>query len=340
MPVSNLVPRHPRFVGRDDDVEALRDRLLESNGAQPPTALTGAPGIGKSQLALEYAYRFAYDYDLVWWVPAHDRQSILESLTRLAGRLPQGTVGDPVAAAFEALSSASPYSRWLLIYDDADDPTVLEGLLPVGGNGHVLVTSRSAAPADQPPTIELDVLLPEDSIHMLRDRVPGLSTDEAQEVAVALGHLPLALHLAVAWLRETVSAQRGSGATTADAAQWAAREFLSRLEYEDTEELEGLADQLGGTAARTVGAVIDTLRENALGRAAILLAQLCAFLSPQGVELRLLRSPAMIAQLISAGQADTEALTSDAGEVDRVLWTGSPRHRTRRPARPRWARTG
>jgi hypothetical protein len=60
--------RHPRFTGRDGMLTELRRRLHASEGTLVVQALYGLGGVGKTQLAIEYAHRFAADYDLVWWI--------------------------------------------------------------------------------------------------------------------------------------------------------------------------------------------------------------------------------------------------------------------------------
>jgi len=306
--VFGLPPRHPLFVGRDDDLEELRDRFADAGEGRVVVALGGVPGIGKSELALEYAYRFASDYDLVWWLPAQDRQSVLVSLANLAARLRQpGSTDFGTTSALERLAGDPAYQRFLLVYDNADDLAVLEELLPAGSTGHVLVTSGNA-PAS---AIELVPMSATDSARLLADRVPGLSPEDSEQVALAAGHLPLALDLAGAWLEETAHTEREAGSTVADSAAWAVRTFLAHL------------DGHGDTTARVLGVVTGTLRDTSTGRLAVLLAQLCSFLSPQGVDLGLVRSPALLARLVVAGGSDAEPLALDAGEIDRVLWTGA-----------------
>ncbi len=75
--------------------------------------------------------------------------------------------------------------------------------------------------------------------------------------------------------------------------------------------------------ARVVSVLVESLRDTAPGRNALLLAQLCSFLSTQGIDLRLIRSAAMIRLLVQVGGADAEPLALDSWEADRALWVGT-----------------
>lgn len=307
--VFGLPPRHPAFVGRDEDLEELRERFLAAGDRRVVVTVNGVSGVGKSELALEYAYRFSADYSAVWWLPAHDRQALLGGLAELAARLHQpGSTDYGTLAALGRLSTDPAYARFLLVYDNADDLDLLADLLPAGARGHVLITTAAAEGSE----FELAPMGADDSVRLLLDRVPGLTVEDARRVADAVDRLPLSLDLLSSWLAETARAELGAGSRDADAAAWAVRTLFEHL---DRSEVDGVG--------RVVAVVLDSLRDTATGRLAVLVAQLCAFLSPEGADLGLVRSRAFLDRLVAVGGVDAEPLELDAGEVDRVLWHGA-----------------
>lgn len=207
--VSKLPLRNATFTGRRAIIERLRDSLLTGPTAVLPQALYGLGGVGKTALALEYAHRFAADYDVVWWINAAQPQEIRKSLEDLAGRLglPRGNdMAATCEAVLEALRSGLPYSRWLLIYDNAENAEDLESLVPASGPGHhVLITSRNPAWAQQAEPVEVDLFTREESIDLLRRYNRGLEESEAARVAQELGDLPLAVSQAAAWLQNSAT---------------------------------------------------------------------------------------------------------------------------------------
>jgi tetratricopeptide (TPR) repeat protein len=268
--VSNLPARNRNFSGRGELLEDLHASLLaESAAAVVPTgAVHGLGGVGKTELALEFAHRFASDYDIAWWIPAEQPTSATAALANLARRLgieEMADQGEMVAGLFDLLRGRD---RWLLVYDNAERPDRLAGLLPPSGGGQVLVTSRRPAWGSQATPLRVNVLARDESIAFLAKRTGSEDQAALDALAELLGDLPLALEEAAAYVEET-----GVGLG----------EYLG-LVRERARELFGLdqppADEHGDR--RRVATVwslsLDRVHQEAPAAEALL--SLCAFLAP------------------------------------------------------------
>ncbi|MFC9430832.1 FxSxx-COOH system tetratricopeptide repeat protein [Streptomyces sp. NPDC056987] len=195
--------RNTRFTGRDT---LLDDAYLALHEPAGTVTLCGMSGVGKTQLAAEYAHRFGAEYDVVWWVSAGDRVPCRQGLAELAPALGLSTgveYGERLRAARDALRRGDPYSRWLLILDGADEPDRIADLVPTGP-GHVLITSRNLEWGRHGgPLLEVPVYDRDESVAFVRSRAPRLTHGEADRLAAALEDLPLLLDQTAGWLRDS-----------------------------------------------------------------------------------------------------------------------------------------
>jgi hypothetical protein len=200
--VWNVGPRNPAFVGRDTTLLQLRERLRSGRTAVVQ-ALHGMGGVGKTQVAIEYTYRYAWAYDVVWWVSAEETGLIGEQYATLAAELGLAPPrADTVGAVTALRAYLRGHSRWLLLFDNAESPGELRDWLPAGP-GHTLITSRNPRWSELATRVEVDVLSRPESVELIRISQPGVSEVEADRLAAALADLPLALAQAAGFLAET-----------------------------------------------------------------------------------------------------------------------------------------
>ncbi|MBL7499771.1 tetratricopeptide repeat protein [Frankia sp. CNm7] len=202
----HVPPRNLHFTGRAEALGTLHGSLHETTSALRQVALHGMRGAGKSQLAVEYVYRYQQNYDLIWWISAAAPARIVSALVGLGQRLRVPAEGEPddvVTAVLEALRRGKPLHRWLLVFDDAHDPRTVRQYFPRDGRGSVLVTTRNPQWAHAARQLTLDVFQRAESHELLRRQGPYLGHDEADQIAQAYGDLPLAIGQAVRWLADT-----------------------------------------------------------------------------------------------------------------------------------------
>ncbi|MGH3766103.1 MAG: FxSxx-COOH system tetratricopeptide repeat protein [Pseudonocardiaceae bacterium] len=198
----NVGPRNPGFVGRDGALRDLRQRL-RSGGTAVVQALHGLGGVGKTQVAIEYAHRYAEDYDVVWWVSAEQTGLIGEQYAALAAELGLIPPRADTASAVGALRGyLRGHRRWLLVLDNAESPADLRAWLPAGP-GHTVITSRNPTWGELAGRVEIGVLPRADSVALVTLAWSAVTAAEADCLAETLGDLPLALAQASRLLAET-----------------------------------------------------------------------------------------------------------------------------------------
>jgi hypothetical protein len=194
------------FKGRAEALGVLESAFDEHGGAVVTQVVYGLGGVGKSELALQYASRHRADYCLTWWITAVDHGQIEAGLATLAGRLwPQVPLaGTTLHAAEWATGWLQAHDGWLLILDNVEDPADIEPLLGQLGSGHVIVTTRiddDWARITDP--VRLDILDADAAVELMAARTGRRDPEDLAalaQVAKELGYLPLALDQAAAYM--------------------------------------------------------------------------------------------------------------------------------------------
>lgn len=198
--------RNTRFTGREGLLNEAYHALQEAGPGAGVVTLHGMSGVGKTQLAAEYVYRFGAEYDVVWWVPADRRAIYRQNLAELAPELGLSTgaeYGERLRAVRDALRRGEPHSHWLLVLDGADEPEQIWDLVPTGP-GHVLITSRNPEWGEHNSNLlEVPVYRRDESVAFIRRRAPRLTHTEADQLAEALEDLPLLLDQTAGWLNDS-----------------------------------------------------------------------------------------------------------------------------------------
>ncbi len=219
---------NPLFVGRQIDLQTLAQVLKggHSTAAIGQTAAaTGLGGIGKTQLASEFAHCYGrYFAGGVFWLSFADPHAIQVEVAACGGaggldlRPNFGNLPLPDQVRLVLSAWCSPLPR-LLIFDNCEDENLLAQWRPPTGGARVLVTSRRGHwnPAFGVRALPLDVLTRTESVALLRKHRPDLAAGEADgassildALAAELGDLPLALHLAGSFLAAYCHASFGA----------------------------------------------------------------------------------------------------------------------------------
>ncbi|HEV2583709.1 MAG TPA: NB-ARC domain-containing protein [Ktedonobacteraceae bacterium] len=207
------------FTGRDELLRQIHTHFKQQQRTRPlpPLALSGLGGVGKTQTALEYAYRYRHEYHTVVWVRAESSEALISDFIAFAGLLniPDCQQQDHQSTINAVKYWLSAMTRWLFIFDNVDDLAMLNDFLPSAPRGHLLLTTRMQTTGTAAETLAIESMNPMEGAYFLlrRSKIVGFNAafddigkDDhhlAVSISEKLGGLPLALDQAGAYIEET-----------------------------------------------------------------------------------------------------------------------------------------
>lgn len=201
-------PRNDAFYGREALIHDIHN-ILSAGGDDPAAvSLVGPAGIGKTQVALQYAHKYRNEYDAVFWVSADSSVRLQEGYREIANtiELPFGEsqLQDLLPRLHDWFSQTA---NWLLVVDNADDVRIVEEALPHKGGGHVIVASRNSALKVGRTQLTVPPFSTEESVDFLMRSINAKESSAnramAEALAARLHGFPLVLELASAHMRST-----------------------------------------------------------------------------------------------------------------------------------------
>ena len=165
VPIHNLPPYNPDFIGREGVLARLHELLGKGQGPAVLTqAITGLGGIGKTQTALAYCYHHLAEHAVIWWLRAEQGATLAGQFAALAPHLGlDPAMPDQDALVRSVRERLAERGGFLLVFDDLEEPDVLPAYLPRTG-GKVLITARQRDWQGRARTLPLDVMAEDEAI--------------------------------------------------------------------------------------------------------------------------------------------------------------------------------
>jgi hypothetical protein len=213
--------RNLYFTGREEVLHMLHERLssAKTTGLTQSQAISGLGGVGKTQIAVEYAYRYHAEYQGVLWINAESRETIIASFLELASllKLPEQQEADQNKIVTAVRRWLTMHDHWLLIFDNADDLTLTEEFLPTSTTGSLLFTTRNQSVGTLTESLDIQTMAKEEGTLLVLRRAKRLAREQgleqakpeeralAEQIVKEMDGLPLALDQAAAYIEETRS---------------------------------------------------------------------------------------------------------------------------------------
>ncbi len=300
--------RNSFFTGREE----VLARLAVLLGAGKATALgqtqvlSGLGGIGKTQTAVEYAYRHRQEYQAVFWARAETPETLQADLVQAADllALPERQEQDQSRIVAALKRWMTTHDKWLLILDNVEEMALVEEMIPPAMLGHLLLTTRAQSTGFIARCVQLEEMTPEEGALFLLRRAGLLAPDApleasvyaqvAQDLSRLLGGLPLALDQARAYIEE-------AGCLPAD--------YLERYQHHQAALLQRRGRTREHPESVSATFALSFAHVQGTNPAAADLLRLCAFLAPDAIPEELITTGAVeLGETLAPVAADPLAL--------------------------------
>jgi len=211
LPFNNLpYSKNPYFTGRMEILSSIYKNFQSREAISLVQSISGLGGVGKTSIALEYAYNHSHEYQTIWWINAENKAVALDSVRQFAlakNIISEEAIEDEVLEAMKHWFDRN--EKWLFIYDNADAEDFVQWLqpfFPQTRKGHILITTRSIV-FPKSKNIGIRVFNEVEAVLFLKRRSgkndEGYSDESAKELAMHLQFFPLALEQAAAYVEQT-----------------------------------------------------------------------------------------------------------------------------------------
>ncbi len=304
--------RNPYFTGRDTILHNLHEALSRDSATALTQgyAISGLGGIGKTQTAVEYTYRYRSEYRFIFWIRAETEVELQAGFVEIAKLLdlPEQHATNP-ADTVQALKHWLEHtSEWLLVFDNADTPEMLKAAYPRTPRGHILLTSRAQVfdTLGIARPLALAKMHPQEALDFLYTRTARAQSDPkekhaAERLATELGYLPLALEQAAAYM-------------TAKGARF--QDYLASYQRQRLSLLNKAQPKIGDYPASVASTWALNFQEVEQDPVAADVLRVSAFLSPEAIPLELLTQGA---SQLGPVLADTLATSEDPLALNEAL---------------------
>ena len=292
--------RNSNFTGREELLSGLRNAFLAERPGSSIQAIKGMDGVGKTHIAIEYAYRHATDYQVVWWVRSDDKHHLTGDFAAFANSV--GLRKQHTKNNRDSLSTVRAWleenKNWLLIFDDVIKPKSLRDYLPKTVSGHILITSRHQQWEQICPSIQIGSWSTDESVAYLVKRTGDSDPLNAKRIADALKGLPLALEQAAATM-------------VVNNISYIDYLNLYQTRWDELWKGKSLPLHYPDTIGTTLSLAVEKIQVNT--QMGVLVLSLCAYVAPENV-------PRSMINAASACMPEAwSALFNDASAVDEAI---------------------